>query len=500
MKKRFVLLYSKAKTSALNLFELSLLSNLRLGRKVLFSPLISIAAGLFMLVLAACGADDSGRDIQAWDTPDLAVFEKMASAGELRLTALYYEKETQFYDLLAETKRLFEKEYRGWKVIIEPEGKLAFSTVTEGDIVYKYSIPDGEAAARFYNDLPGRLGEGDGTDVIFMEGADRDRLMREGLLEDLLPLMAADGEALYRTLLPRVLQAMERQEALYIMPSAFSVNGLIMYAGDDDELPPARELPQPFYWDTVPDFFQTELEWLERDCLFAATAEAFTIQLMEEYYSYVYDAETGKYRFGDEVFKEILLTVKLFYERGLLLDTDVETSYGNPSGMLMNYKLPNEVFEDYQSFKTQGADSRYYPLPALRGARGMACATAGEFAISANASNKAAAWAFIKILLSEELQSVTAVKYGQQIAADMSKQAVNWILGYGTNYNLPEWELNQFNNARRDYFSAIDRLRKTEVTHENTMDIILKHALRFYKGEGVLEDVIRQLRREADSQ
>jgi ABC-type glycerol-3-phosphate transport system substrate-binding protein len=332
-----------------------------------------------------------------------------------------------------------------------------------------------------------------------MHGANRNRLLAEGLLEDLLPLMAYDIEMPLDTILPGILQAMDYKRGVYIVPAYFYTTSLKIYVSDQTLLRFARELPQPFDWDGFMTFFIPEKERLKLFCVLPVPLGTLTGMLTDEYYPYFYDYETNEYRFDNYVFREILHTVKTLYTLGMVLDDDSSDTflYGAEGGMLLPSPVSIKDISDYGQFIMRGIDG-YFPMPTIRGAEGMAVSMGMEFAVSVNAQNKTAAWEFIKILLSEEIQNSVYLYDFQPVAATLNTQAVNRARGKPPNYDLSNEEWDRYNRERRAFFAGIDRVKGGNGAPDVT-DIILKYAIRFYRDEAELDNIIADLQQEADA-
>ena len=245
--------------------------------------------------------------------------------------------------------------------------------------------------------------------------------------------------------------------------------------------------------------FTPELKRMGLDYLVAMSPEMLAAAIINEHYSYIYNYANKKYNFDNEVFKEILYAVKMLYDNGLLWDLNnySEVTLGSNAGLFKLSPFRDIMVDDYKKFELQSI-GEYFPLPYINGSEGIAISIRDEFAISAKAPNKNAAWEFVKIMLSEDVQGNPFVQY-QSVLSSLSRDTVEKILkpwAWSRNIISNE-EIARYNNERFEYFSKIDRVYGANGAPD-VMALIIKHAVRFFTDENPIDIIINDLQNEVD--
>jgi ABC-type glycerol-3-phosphate transport system substrate-binding protein len=344
-----------------------------------------------------------------------------------------------------------------------------------------------------------------------MHGADEERLIREGLLEDLLLLIHMNDNFSWDMVLPGVLLTMSRENSLYSFPVSFSTNALNLYDKSTSTVSLPDDLPLPWTWDVAVEYFIPEMEKRKLNYLISMTPQQMALKLTMEYHSYFFDVYTGIYNFDNSVFKEILETVNKFYIKGLLRELDYNIMMGQPeASLIISYPegdgllimdIQGSLIRDYSNISS----SRYnasgnimYPLPQILDTSGMAIVPSGVYAISRNAPNKLAAWEFIKILLSDDIQD-PAKMLVQPVLSVLSEPAVQSAIKMGipatTNNTLEQSAVDEYNNDRYNYFSNINRIHGDYIKPDIS-DIIIKYSKAYFKQEYTLDETIKFLQDE----
>ena len=272
------------------------------------------------------------------------------------------------------------------------------------------------------------------------------------------------------------------------MPVSFTVMSLFVRE-DEGQPNTISDLPEQWTWDTAADYFWREKERRGLKYVFDTAPQFLTHAVLNENFEYFYDRNTGKYDLNAPVIRETLTTVKRLCDGGLLWNADlsgfsaISSDDGSGNTLFMEtVGLVREIFL-HNSISDYG---EIYRFPLIRGTEGMAARLHDEYAINASSRNKEAAWEFIKILLSDDIQNSAAMQY-QPVLAEMNKTGVRWQTGGGI--NTSDTEVAEYNRARFSFYSAIDRIYGPDGADDIT-GLIYEQSLLYYKGEASLDEVI----------
>jgi ABC-type glycerol-3-phosphate transport system substrate-binding protein len=236
-----------------------------------------------------------------------------------------------------------------------------------------------------------------------------------------------------------------------------------------------NELPPPEWtWEEAVEWFENEMEINEADFFLGFPASFLLVDLITQNSYYFYDPVTETVDYDSPVLHEIINVVKRLYDDNRLNGLDYETGFllNNEAKALMFYYTFGDHVTDFTEMIV--GDSRYYPAPVIPGTDGKDAYIESTFGINAasSMSAKAAAWEFIKILLSDEIQNGDLFWSGASpVLSDLNKEGVVRIRN-GPYYmdNLSSEELNRhieavtdeelvaFNENRRAYYDKLNRL------------------------------------------
>jgi ABC-type glycerol-3-phosphate transport system substrate-binding protein len=481
--------------------------------KTVMKVIISTLLSLFLLTACGSGAD-TAADGAYTEAPAEAVIEiptdigiidtYVEDRGVLRIATMYYQpdEDNWSYRMLDEAVRIFEEKYIGWRVQIEPEGQIEYTETINPDGTTSYiSRGDGRARDAFFQTLPNRLMQDDGPDIIIMDGADTQRLLERNLLMDMMGLFEADDELSLSRLLPGVVNAMTIDKGLYMIPVSFTVSAIFIIS---DEIVMAdffETKPDNWEWMDLHGHFKETMANNEKEYLFQFTVEHKINRLMQEYLECLYDHGNDRYDYDTQAFREIIRTVKFLYDRKLILD-DNEPFPGFDSILFSTLFLPGDI-TDFTEFELTSRlydeyNIRMYPNPTLRGGEGMAVIPMDTFAISVNAPQKTAAWEFMKILLSDEIQCGPEMLY-QPVIADLNEEAVKRIT---RQYEVTPEDTARYNMERNLFFSGINREwgygSRGQSNPILPLSEILRYTLRYCNDEIDLDTVVENVQKAAD--
>ena len=461
-------------------------------------------------------------------------YQRMYGSG-IPLDSLYTRYDILYGgNILFHTVALFEAQNPGWRVEVHWE----MGEHWDDEAMY-FFIPMDITEYSYFRELPERLQSqgSDGADVISMIGADKFTLIQNGLLADLRPFIQADSSFSMDDLLPNIVPG-AMDAPLFAMPVSISfpvvanrglfgplIVGSYTMTGLEDAVNDGI-----WHFDDMRNFFQQSLDRslidiidnvaVDADLLFAMTPQMLTRFLVDAHHSYFFNSTSG-FNFNHPVFEEILDTVDWLYSQGLL--KEIEHVYQRRIrfqyylGLADRLEITPSAAALVPAMGTVMDFARFdvmpgvgYPMPRLRNSEGMPVMHTESFAINANSANQDAAWAFIRTMLSDEVQnSIFESPYLDRETIQDFNRGLPWTLLHNqsvlANLNgesiarsrmsirMPDYlSALAWNTDRRAFFSQVNRVFG-RYDAPCVMHIILEHAENFYAGHETMSDTIRNL-------
>lgn len=237
-------------------------------------------------------------------------------------------------------------------------------------------------------------------DLIAMDQLPYDQLASKGLLEDLYPYLDADEDLKREDFFPTVLKALEVNGGLYQVAPTFQIITLIGGSSVVGNTPG---------W--TYDEFNSALASMPAGCTPLdqyTTRDDILARLLTLEMDSLVDWSTGKCNFDSEEYINILNFANRFqaefdwesYEWTEDESTEKRIAEGRQMLMAGNiYSVDDLMYNDLYF----GGDATYIGYPTSQGVGSMMSLSAG-FGMSAKCSDKDAAWAFLRTVLSEEYQ------------------------------------------------------------------------------------------------
>jgi len=432
--------------------------------------------------------------------PETLSSMKMEDTGTLRLTCLYHEPDASSYNLVNEAVRLFNEKYPLWNVIVEPYGEFDIQIIDGERIVYY----GGEDSYNYNLALAPMLKEEnpEGFDLVLISDAmDWGKLIMEGALEDLTPfLMRPHEEIDINSFLPGVIIALQNEHkdyTVYTLPVCFTIWHLNIY-DPDVVFNHDKGLPYPWGWDEAVSFFTPVAEQNGLETMFQIEPMYMTATVYRQILPKIYDYANDEYIFENIYFRELAQIIKMMYVEELLLDEEFWYVHRGmwPDGLLqVPYRFLNNAAADFERLVTHGING-YFPMPSVLDYEGLNIMPMDEFAISANAPNKNAAWEFMKILFSDEIQNGPEMFY-QPVVADLTAEGVNRALGNAPDFEIPDEDVRAFNRGRFEYFSRITHVDRSDYP-PSMLGKVMREVNYFCANEKTLDEIINTLQIEAD--
>jgi multiple sugar transport system substrate-binding protein len=386
--------------------------------------------------LAACGgggatSDESGQSNNegSGNVPSAA---EISLSGEIggEITISAYDT-LQYKTFLEDAARLFEEKYPGTTVNVETFSAMPeIKTSEPGDqmMVMVDMQDDPQGRQDYINKVNTALMSGEGADILLMDVLPVYKYADSGQLENLGAYMDADPDFNRTNYQENILDATRYNGGTWFMPMDYTFD---YYAYDTTLLPGASAFGtgSAFTVEQLMDLAESSFDGSTK--LFnipdytKRTGGMWGNLLAENYTSFV-DLEYKQANFNDGRFAALLESVKEYGERGYI--PQGTTGQADPGAMMQG---AGEDATDRFFFKPKNVSSLIALFTRDLGMKmsamaegdtmaigdndeiaGIAAAADGSvpfdyeqaYAINAHSQNKETAWAFLKFLLSEEMQ------------------------------------------------------------------------------------------------
>jgi ABC-type glycerol-3-phosphate transport system substrate-binding protein len=411
---------------------------------LMYKAVSAMLSLLLIISLSACGgAASSGAAISGGE-PGFSSSDELAAdlppiqisgdiGGEITVSAYDTMMSKAF---LEDAARLFMEKYPGTTVIIETFSAMPeIKTSEQGDYAISSVefIDDPQSRQDYINRLNTELMSGEGADVLSMDVLPAYKYAQSGQLENLAGYMEADPTFNRDDYLTNIFDAVEYRGGLWFMPINYSFN---CYNYDSTLI--TGEAASAFGAENAvtfgeliaiaEPFFNGDEKLNSVDY----PSDLWRRLFQEDFASFV-DLESKTADFADGRFEALLESAVRYGEDGYVLQM---TSEGENSGgwsmpvemvetptervffkPMSNYHLILQSLRDFTGIfsgsgrATIDGDDKLAGVAALSGGR-VPFSSNETYGINSNSDNKVTAWAFIKFLLSEEIQlSVTGASF-----------------------------------------------------------------------------------------
>jgi multiple sugar transport system substrate-binding protein len=479
-----------------------------------FSPLVLCALAAAALVLTSCGKRKE------------AALSSGEPSGEITVSA--YQTMT-YRSFLEAAARVFESLHPGTKINVETFSAMPEIRTAEqnGSAVAIVQYPeDAPREADYISRVNTRLMSGEGADIYAMDVLPIHKFVESGQLENLETLMDGDeafNQADYRR---NILEALRYRNGIWFLPLDYSFN---YFAYDSVLLP-----------DATAAGFGTDAAWTTAEILamgeqyYDGSAQVFNTRdyslggglarlLVHENIQTFVDFEHKRANFTDGSFAGLLESVRRagergYVPRGVTRREDVEVLMLQQVGedelkrfffkWKGNFSLVSHVLRETGNRMTMWSGDEARAVEDDDEIAGVSANTGGAvpfaynhaYGISSGSKNKVLAWAFLKYLLSEEMQLSPTLSAGSLVLHNKAREQRAEQLFSGFTGGMPISA--DLSLALETYRAAVeelsDRINCFTVSDTAIIEMITSEMHYFFTGTRTAAEVASVLQNKVD--
>lgn len=275
----------------------------------------------------------------------------------------------------------------------------------------------------YVKNLNTQILSGKGPDIISVAGLPYDKYISKKILADLSNMMAGDKSFDMSKYYTSIFDALKTNGSLYVMPTSFTFNVMMANQAILDE---ASIKIDDGHW-TWKDFKAASEKVTGMDGAGAGNRAALpgvsSMDMMSlitsgSYRNYI-DADNKSASFTSEGFIDLLNTVKAFSDEKLV-NSNVQTdmvSVLDAAGRGSIVFYPCSIYDYFMYWFMKSAFNDHlslYNIPSAGDSGSRTFTTNSLYAINKNSKHTEIAWEFMKVLLSDEVQSQALQEEGGQ--------------------------------------------------------------------------------------
>jgi ABC-type glycerol-3-phosphate transport system substrate-binding protein len=443
------------------------------------------------------GTDSAAPGLAVPDISSVAAVSELEARGTLHI-ALYHD-DPAFRKALS----IFNENFPGWEVEIIPFLEIIEETDAEGNVI---SVEQKEIEDVWGTTVIKK------ADLINTYWGNTGTFADSGLLEDLSLMFQDDMTYNMNRMLPALRNLLLTGDGkLPVLPISFKAG--VLFPANEIVIHKSDEIPRSWTWYEALDWFAEDFRTNGTELFLYLSAYNFMENnMLLDYVSSYYNSVTKRANFDSIELAEITRLTKylLDYERIVgvhwagVMGGDAEWDPENAK-YLMNEQWLGENVVDYNTLMTGFGQA--YPYPYLDGTEGKAVELYSAYGINAasSVSVKRAAWEFLKILISDEIQNGGLLQFGTSaVVSELTKEGVarnmygNMMRGASAEEarrvidSVTDEQVRAFNEARLAYFDDIMNLSyrpEGELSWK-----IFQGVTNYFEDKATLDECISRLR------
>lgn len=349
---------------------------------------------------------------------------------------------------------------------------------------------------------------GDGPDILDLSEINTRKMERSGMLLDLNPLIEKDKDFKKDDYNSKIIQAGMFGAEQLIMPLDYYVNQYITTEEllKKNNIKLENKYSQEDFMNAL-DGYITSIKGDKNKFLFATPMglEKFLAGSGEEFIDY----NSKKIYFDKPQFKELIQNYKKIYQASRkkadimgISGIDGYEALKNGNALFSNDDFDlRGTFFIYESLikQTLGETQVINTLPTYNGGDNVSAIIGEALAINKNTKNKTAAYNFIKIAISEDIQSdsklPSCIPVNKKAAMDLEsqymKKEVNTIDNFSSNVKIQNQPLSE--DFQKYYSKVVNNVENAEIINSEIDDIMMESLTPYFEDKASYESCVKVL-------
>jgi multiple sugar transport system substrate-binding protein len=425
-----------------------------------------------------------------------------------------------YRDFLEQAAALFQEKYPGTSVEIQTFSAMPDIKTTEGGdtrmtLIQEQDDPRDRSA--YINRVNTALMSGEGADIYAMDILPLHTFVEQGQLENLEPYMAGDPAWVSAGYRANILEAAKYRGGLWFLPLDYRFD---YYAYDaallapDAEFGPGKSFTAGTLMDMAKPRFNGSAKLFNVYDYVPGPSGGMFKQLLDEQYRSLVDLENRRGNFNDGAFAGLLESVREYAGAGYIHQS--AAGRADPEDMLRmargqetgryffklnnNLSLINQYTRDSGRrimIRTTGSSAGIEDDDAVAGIKAdrdgkIPFSFTQAYGMNAASGNKRTAWEFLKFLLSDEIQTSTALSplglpLNNRARAEKGELIISGaFMGRGT--PLDEKQREALEKYRTAVEALSDQINSYLIRDQIIDDMIASEARYFFEGAKTAEE------------
>ncbi|WP_341417732.1 ABC transporter substrate-binding protein [Paenibacillus filicis] len=398
-----------------------------------------------VLLLSACSGNSGGES--KGETKD----GKKTVVVSVMMKDRFLESAVQKFEEKHSDIHIELKEYKAAPKAVE--GGMGVEAISLGDV------------EKYVQSVTTQVISGKGADLMLMNELPQDKFVGKKLLVNLYDLMAKDSSFDRNTLYPNILKASQDGDGLYVMPISFTLD---LVRGNTELLKKANisvDKNKPWNWNEYKDVGK-KMKQQGYQGFDNLNSTELLFDYIEDNYGQLVDK--GKPNFDSDLFRNMMKEIKSMYDDGLANEglSGLSSEFNKMAFQMAGIYGTEEIL-------TLPEYLEYYQKPSASGKKnGVPFKFIYSLALNSKSNVQPEAWAFIKFLLSDEMQTSPNLT-GLPMNKGAADQNFNEVLQKIKSGTLEKYMLSDEAKAKKRIEEVKKLISEADVRKSSDMKVLM---------------------------